>query len=69
MGGSFENGLQYCYLLMLLIRKDNTGTLIELAILLTHFMKEYFNSFDDIQFFHTFLSISRAVFRILCSTR
>ena len=26
---------------------------------MTHFMKEYFNSFDDIQFFHTFLSISR----------
>ena len=24
-----------------------------------HFMKEYFNSFDDIQFFHTFSSISR----------
>ena len=33
--------------------------LYELAFLLTHFMKEYFNSFDDIQFFHTFLSISR----------
>ena len=33
--------------------------LYELAILLTHFMKEYFNSFDDIQFFHTFSSISR----------
>ena len=31
----------------------------ELAILLTHFMKEYFNSFDDIQFFHAFSSISR----------
>ena len=31
----------------------------EIAILLTHFMKEYFNSFDDIQFFHTFSSISR----------
>ena len=25
-GGSFENGLQYCYLLLLLIRKDNAGT-------------------------------------------
>ena len=33
--------------------------LYELAILLTHFMKEYFNSFDDIQFFHTFSSISQ----------
>ena len=33
--------------------------LYELAILLTHFIKEYFNSFDDIQFFHTFSSISR----------
>ena len=33
--------------------------LYETAILLTHFMKEYFNSFDDIQFFHTFSSISR----------
>ena len=32
---------------------------VELAILLTHFMKEYSNSFDDIQFFHTFSSISR----------
>ena len=28
-------------------------------MLLTHFMKEYFNSFDDIQFFHTFSSIPR----------
>ena len=27
--------------------------------LIDHFMKEYFNSFDDIQFFHTFSSISR----------
>ena len=35
--------------------------LIELAILLTHFMKEHFNSFDDIQFFHTLSSISRDV--------
>ena len=33
--------------------------LYELAILLTHFMKKYFNSYDDIQFFHTFSSISR----------
>ena len=33
--------------------------LYELAILLTHYMKEYFNSFDDIQSFHTFSSISR----------
>ena len=33
--------------------------LYELAILLKHFIKEYFNSFDDIQFFHTFSSISR----------
>ena len=33
--------------------------LYELAILLTHFMKECFNSFDDVQFFHTFSSISR----------
>ena len=34
--------------------------LYEIAILLTHyFMKEYFNSFDDIKFFHTFSSISR----------
>ena len=32
--------------------------LYEIAILLTHFMKEYFNSFDDIQLFHTFSSIS-----------
>ena len=33
--------------------------LYEIAILLTHFMKEYFNSFDNIQFFHTFSSIFR----------
>ena len=26
-------------------------------------MKEYFNSFDDIQFFHTFSSISRNILR------
>ena len=31
----------------------------KIAILLTHFMKQYFNSFDDIQFFHTISSISR----------
>ena len=31
----------------------------ELAILLIHFMKECFNSFNDIKFFHTFSSISR----------
>ena len=35
--------------------------LYEIAILLTHFMKEYFNSFDDIQFFHTFSSISQDI--------
>ena len=45
-----------------------------------HFMKEYFNSFDDIQFFHTFSSISRDMkivtlneihryIQNLCSTR
>ena len=39
--------------------KIQCTVLYELAILLTHFMKEYFNSFDDIQFFHTFSSISR----------
>ena len=36
----------------------------ELAILLTQFMKEYFNSFDDIQFFHTFSSISRNISKL-----
>ena len=36
--------------------------LYELDILLTHFMNEYFNSFDDIQFFHTFSSISRDIY-------
>ena len=36
-------------------------SLYELAILLMHFMKEHFNSFDDIQFFHTFSSISRYI--------
>ena len=33
--------------------------LYEITILLTHFMKEYFNSFDDIQLFHQYLEISR----------
>ena len=33
--------------------------LIELAISLTDFMKEYFNSFDDIQIFHQYLEIYR----------
>ena len=33
--------------------------LYEIAMLLTHFMKKYFNSFNDIQFFPTFSSISR----------
>ena len=33
--------------------------LYKIAILLIHFMKEYFDSLDDIQFFHTFSSISR----------
>ena len=35
--------------------------LYEIAILLTHFMKEYFNSLDDIQFFQIFSSISRDI--------
>ena len=45
---------------------DSKGKLIqctilyELAILLTIFMKEHFNSFDDIQFFsYIFINISR----------
>ena len=33
--------------------------LYEITILLIHFMKEYFNSFDDIQFFHQYLEICR----------
>ena len=36
--------------------------LYKFAILLTYFMKEHFNSFDDIQFFHTFSSISRDMY-------
>ena len=35
--------------------------LYEIAILLTHFTKEYFNSFDDIQLFDTFSSISQDI--------
>ena len=41
--------------------------LYKFAILLTHFMKEYFNSFDDIQFFHTFSSISRDMYIVTLS--
>ena len=34
----------------------------ELAILLTQFMKEYFNSFDDIHFFsYIFINISKYI--------
>ena len=65
MGGSFENRLQYCYYYILAVVTDSKRQcrycLIELAILLTHFMKEYFNSFDNIQFFHTLSSISRDI--------
>ena len=66
MGGSFENGLQYCYCYILAVVTDSKRQcrycLIELAILLTHFMKEYFNSFDDIQFFsYIFINISRYI--------
>ena len=67
MGGSFENGLQiqYCYKLLAVVtdsKRQCRYCLIELAILLTHFMKEYFNSLDDIQFFHTLSSISRDIY-------
>ena len=41
--------------------------LYKFAILLTHFMKEYFNSFDDIQFFHTFSSISQDMYIQSCT--
>ena len=41
--------------------------LYEIAILLTNFMKEYFNSFDDIQFFHTFSSISQDMHIVMLS--
>ena len=41
--------------------KYTVKVLYELAILLTHFMKEYLNSFNDIQFFflhfHQYLEI------------
>ena len=37
----------------------------EFAILLMHFMKKYFNSFDDIQFFHTFSSISLDIYIVM----
>ena len=61
MGGSFENGLQYCYFLLLLIEETMQVLLDRTCQLIEHFMKEYFNSFDDIQFFHTFSSISRDI--------
>ena len=51
--------LQYLYKLAISKGKIYGIVLYEIAILLTHFMKEYFNSFDDIQLFHTFSSISR----------
>ena len=41
--------------------KYTVKVLYELAILLTHFMKEYSNLFDTIQFCHTFLSIFRNI--------
>ena len=41
--------------------------LCEIAILLKHFMKEYFNSFDDIQFFHTFSSLSQDMYIVTLS--
>ena len=41
--------------------------LYKFAILLTDFMKVYFNSFDDIQFFHTFSSISRDMYIVTLS--
>ena len=54
--------LQHYYLELKLLRGITKTDAIMinrfLAILLTHFMKEYFNSFDDIQFFHTLSSIS-----------
>ena len=60
MGGSFE-----ITILLIAVVTDSKRQcrycLIELAILPIHFMKEYFNSFDDIQFFHTFSSISRDI--------
>ena len=41
--------------------------LYEIAVILTNFMKEYFNSFDDIQFFHTFSSISQDMYIVTLS--
>ena len=57
------NATAHCYIYKLAICKSKIycKVLYELAILLTHFMKEYFSSFDDIQFFHTFLSVSRDI--------
>ena len=53
------NATAILYKLVICKNKIYGIVLNEIAILLTNFMKEYFNSFDDIQFFHTFSSISR----------
>ena len=47
------------YKIVVLKTKMGCIVLHELAMFMTRFMKKYFNSFDDIQFFHTFSSISR----------
>ena len=52
----------YNYQLVICKSKIYCKVLYELAILLTHIMKEYFNPFDDIQFIHTFSSISRDIY-------
>ena len=50
-GRSKLNATAILYKLAICKGKIYGIVLYQLAILLTHFMKEYFNSFDDIQFF------------------
>ena len=53
------NATATLYKLAICKGKISCIVLYEIVILLIYFMKKYFNSFDDIQFFHTFSSISR----------
>ena len=61
------NATALLYKLAICKGKVYSIVLYEIAILLNHFMKEYFNSFDDIQFLHTFSSISRDMYIVTLS--
>ena len=61
------NAIAVLYKLAIYKGKIYGIVLYEIAILLTCFMKEYFNSFDDVQFFHTFSSISQDMWIVMLS--